>query len=242
VTGFLQRIAAAAIRPEPRLKPLVGSIYAGEPSMDFAEEKRSLLLDPPRVVRPQASSQPAPERSETRNTHAHEQSPRETPVRQAPSIATPQPFPPSLASAVSQLTAPKKTVPGPAAYAAELGASAFLPAQHSGRIEEFSQPVATNPAASSASPRSELRLAQFMPIAAHLELPQPAASNAEKTIPQLAPRQKASRSNSSEDVQLHIGRIEVIAVAPPGAAAPPTSRSRSTSLDDYLRRRKGEAG
>jgi hypothetical protein len=239
VTGFLQRIAAAAIRPEPRLKPLVGSIYAGEPSMDFAEEKRSLLLDPPRVVRRQASSQPAPERSETRNTHPHEQSPRETPVRQAPSMATPQP---SLASVVSQLTAPKQTVPAPAAYAAELGESAFFPAQHSGRTEEFSQPVATNPAASSASPRSELRLAQFMPIATHLELPQPAASNAEKTIPQLAPRQKATQSNSSEEVQIHIGRIEVIAVAPPGAAAPPTSRSRSTSLDDYLRRRKGGAG
>jgi hypothetical protein len=220
--------------------------------MDFAEEKRSLLLDPPRVARPQASSQPAPERietratyaherNETRTTHAHEQSPRETRVQQAPSIATPQPFPPSLASAVSQLSAPRQTVPAPAAYVAELGASAFLPAQHSGRTEEFSQPVATNPAASSASPRSGLRLAQFMPIATHLEL-QPAASNAEKTIPQLAPRQKATQASTSEEVQIHIGRIEVIAVPPPGAAAPPTSRSRSTSLDDYLRRRKGGAG
>jgi hypothetical protein len=258
VTGFLQRIAAAAIRPEPRLKPLVGSIFAGEPSMDFAEEKRSLLLDPPRVARPQASSQPAPEGIETRATHAPEQSARDTPVHHEPLIATPQPFPPSLASVVSQLTAPKQTVAAAAAYelkhgdsngtAAELGA-AFLPAQHSGRTEQPSRPAA----ASSVSQQSELRVAQFtpvathqelplMPVATHRELPQPATSAAKKPGPQLAPGQMASQPNTSEEIQIHIGRIEVIAVPPPGAAAPPTPRSRATRLDDYLRRRNGGGG
>ncbi len=250
--GFLQRIAAAAIRPEPRLKPLVGSIYAGDQGIDFAEEKPSLLLDPPHAIRPHAPSQLAPERIETRITHAHEPSPRETPVHHEPLIAMPQPFPPSLASVVSQLTAPKQTVSVPATHApqqsgsketaVETAPSPSLPAQHSGRTEARSQPPATISVASGASQQSERRVAQFMPIATNRELRQPAASTAKNLIPQLVPRQTAAQANTSEEIQIHIGRIEVIAVPPPGTAAPAASRSRATSLDDYLKRRNGRAG
>jgi hypothetical protein len=46
----------------------------------------------------------------------------------------------------------------------------------------------------------------------------------------------------SEEIQIHIGRIEVIAAAPAGprAAVPPASGS--TSLEDYLKHRSGRAG
>ena len=252
MNGFLQRIAAAAIRSEPRLKPLVGSIYAGDQGIDFAEEKSSLLLDPPHAIRPQASSQPAPERIETRITHVHEPSPRETPVDHEPLIAIPQPFPPSLASVISQLTAPKQTVSVPATNAqehsgsketaVETGRSSSLPAQHSGRTQEHSQTLATTPTANRASQQSERRVEQIMPIATNRELREPAASAAKNAIPQLVPRQTAGEANTSEEIQIHIGRIEVIAVPPPGTVAPATSRSRATSLDDYLKRRNGRAG
>jgi hypothetical protein len=262
--GFLQRIAAAAIRPEPRLKPLVGSIYAGDPGMDFAEEKPSLVLEPPLASGPQASLQTAAERVETRVTHrhAHEPSPRELPVHHEPLIAMPQHFPPSLASVVTQLTAPRQSVPAPATSrqtvpapatqtpehsgfkraAAESVATTSLAATHSGPTEEHSLPLPAIPPPDSASQQSERRLEQFMPIATRRELPQLAASTAKQPIPQLALAQKAAQANTGEEIQIHIGRIEVIAVPQSGTAAPASSRSRATSLDDYLKRRNGRAG
>jgi hypothetical protein len=247
MSGFLQRLCVAAIRPEPRLKPLVGSIYGGEPGIDAAEQRSSSLADPARAIHPQAPSRPAPGPIEARLTHAHEPSPGERTVYHAPLIATPAPFPPSLASVVSRLTTPKQAVAVAATYApdygrsegtaAQSGTAVALPAQHSGRTEEHTQPLATPTPASRESQRHELRLAQFMPIAMHRELPQPA-----ETIPQLAPTQKATQANTGEEVQIHIGRIEVIAVPPRGVATEPTSRSRATSLNDYLRRRNGGAG
>jgi hypothetical protein len=231
--GFLQRIAAAAIRPEPRLKPLVGSIYAGEPVMDFTEEKPWLPLAPPRPIL-QASLQAAPEQTETRIVHAHEPSPRR------------------LASVVSELTLRKQTVLAPTTYAAEhsssnatvaaASASTSLSAQHSGRTEEHPQTRATTPSASSAPQQSERRLVPFMPILTHRELPQPAPSGAKKPIPQLTPREKPTPASTGGEIQINIGRIEVIAVPPPGTAAPATSRSRATSLDDYLKSRSGRPG
>src|SRR5208282_2935848 len=94
-----------------------------------------------------ASRQPEPGPIETRVTHSYEPSPRETPVAQAPSLAMAQPFPPSLASVVSQLTAPRQAVPVPTTGAPERGAGrkaaesgAPLAALHSGRAEERSRP------------------------------------------------------------------------------------------------------
>ena len=223
--GFLQRIAATAFRPQTRLKPLVGSIYAGELAADFAEEKSSLVVDRPGEIGPRASPQPEAESIDTRVTHRDAASPRGTPVRQAPSSA--RPSPPSLASVVAQVTAPRQTAPLPATdtserggsrqTAAESGASASLSAQHTVRTEERSPPPATPPPASRELQRSEPRL------------------------PQPSPGQKAAQATVGEDVRIHIGRIEVIAVPPPNASSPPTSRSRATSLEDYLRRGNGGA-
>jgi hypothetical protein len=41
------------------------------------------------------------------------------------------------------------------------------------------------------------------------------------------------------DVEVHIGRIEVVAVQPPAPRAPAPRQSRTTSLDDYLSSRSG---
>jgi hypothetical protein len=50
-----------------------------------------------------------------------------------------------------------------------------------------------------------------------------------------------SRSSAAEEqsVEIHIGRVEVLAVAPPAPRAPAASKSRTTSLADYLARRNG---
>jgi hypothetical protein len=44
-----------------------------------------------------------------------------------------------------------------------------------------------------------------------------------------------------EDIQIHIGRIEVIAVPPPAPRPAPTSQRRGQSLDEYLSRSNGRS-
>jgi hypothetical protein len=52
--------------------------------------------------------------------------------------------------------------------------------------------------------------------------------------PARPPAAQSAVSRDSEEIQIHIGRIEVIAVS---AAAPrPSPQRRIESLDDYLRR------
>jgi hypothetical protein len=49
-------------------------------------------------------------------------------------------------------------------------------------------------------------------------------------------------SRATDDIQIHIGRIEVTAVPPaPARAAPAKPQRRAPSLDEYLRRRDGRS-
>jgi hypothetical protein len=52
----------------------------------------------------------------------------------------------------------------------------------------------------------------------------------------------ASRSRATDDIEIHIGRIEVAAMqAAPIRSAPDKPPRRATSLDEYLKRRDGSA-
>jgi len=51
----------------------------------------------------------------------------------------------------------------------------------------------------------------------------------------------ADRGGEADEIEIHIGRIEVIAAPPaPARPAPPAGRHGAPSLDDYLRRRDGK--
>lgn len=54
-----------------------------------------------------------------------------------------------------------------------------------------------------------------------------------------ATREFVRSGGPDQSVEIHIGRVEVLAAAPSAARAPAASRSRTTSLADYLARRNG---
>ena len=56
-----------------------------------------------------------------------------------------------------------------------------------------------------------------------------------------AVRNSAALDRQTDEIQIHIGRIEVTAVHPPAPKAP-KARDKEISLDAYLQRRDGRAG
>jgi hypothetical protein len=55
-------------------------------------------------------------------------------------------------------------------------------------------------------------------------------------------RHLRSQSREADEIQIHIGRIEVTAVPPAPARPAPVPNRKSPSLDEYLKRRPGRAG
>jgi hypothetical protein len=55
-------------------------------------------------------------------------------------------------------------------------------------------------------------------------------------------RHLRSQSREADEIQIHIGRIEVTAVPPVPARPAPAPNRKSPSLDEYLKRRPGRAG
>jgi hypothetical protein len=72
-------------------------------------------------------------------------------------------------------------------------------------------------------------------------LPLTVVSGAPKKDPIAVPRRAAASRSEPDEIQIHIGRIEVTAVPqalPRPAPAPP---SKSINLDEYLKRGRGRA-
>jgi hypothetical protein len=243
MTGYLQRMAESALRPGRSIRPLVRPTFA--PADGAAASQTPGLEDvfvsvvgPPPAGRSSVDTQPpspAP-RSTASTSDAGPVAPYE------PLIAEPA----RLAHEVEQ---PARQMPSdglPAALRAarekaETGddrlmrspADAVLPARPTQTSLDVVETIgAAHPARTIArSPHSSEAWAE--PRA-------PAAFSPAKSRSPIRDVHAASRQG--DDIQIHIGRIEVTAVRP--APSPqPAARTRrgAPSLDDYLKRRDGRA-
>jgi len=144
------------------------------------------------------------------------------------------------------------TLPQQATSAAERAAGSSAPEWPSSAI----RPAASSPAWSFAPlvsevgdegdrkpavPAGEARSA----IAARRDPPFPES----RTVPGRGPGSAARNARGqrapqpqTNEIQIHIGRVEVIAMHPPAPRAVPAPVRRSQSLDEYLRRSNGRAG
>jgi hypothetical protein len=209
MSGYLQRIVAAAARPERRIRPFVGSIYA--PSQASLAEEDIGATFSETIARPaqrEAERLAAVEPGAARRPNADAPAERRT-AHEAEAIAAaaPSPLSRSLASAAD-------SAPQPMPPRAEVAITDRT------RLVEHWRETAPEPATA----------------AVGLDRPRPGPGPLARAAPQLSrPRAEPPR-DPGEDVQIHIGRIEVIAPQPAPAQPAAPRAPRSTSLQDYLKR------
>jgi len=243
MTGYLQRMAESALRPSRSIRPLLGSIFAPADGATASqtpglEDVFVSAVGPTPAGRSSADTRPpspAP-RSTSSTSDAGPVAPYEPliaePARPAHEIEQPARQVPSDGLPPALRAAREKTEPGDDRLM-QSPADATLPARPAQTSLDVAETIgAAHPARAIArAPHSSKAWAE--PRA-------PAAFSPAKSRNPIRDIQATSRQG--DDIQIHIGRIEVTAVRP--APAPqPAARTRrgAPSLDDYLKRRDGRA-
>lgn len=268
MTGYLQRLAVTAVRSSPRIHPVVGSIFSQPrqeakapapwqddllaPSEDRyrvpVETSVRMAQDDPALRRdagaknsgdrhgldatPAEPRRLGPSRRDERRDASGPDARRSE--QQAPPFdAFDSRFPPTGGEAQNRATLDAQEAQ-PAAAGPESDAPGERAASAAGPARlVVKEPPMSEPRREAAPPGREFE-PRPSALAALAGGPDKMA-RAEISVPTRPP------GRSPDDIQIHIGRIEVIA-APPAAPAPPPAPARKTmTLEDYLRRGTGGA-
>jgi hypothetical protein len=231
VSGYLQRLAANLIAPGGGIHPIVGSIYDtashGVSNHALSDEqlietrRRSPLETPPPAVptfAPASKNEPP--------------TPRETADAQPRSgvIAQREPYPRLLPLSER---------------AGNDDDDRLRPA----KVTDEAGRAGSSPSSANLAPLPAMRL--NAPLVSGNLAPNPSGvfdrSANRDGLQRLAPPQRRSPQSvspqrPSDEVEIHIGRIEVTALHPaPAPSAPSRPARRAMTLDEYLRRRDGRA-
>jgi hypothetical protein len=231
MSGYLQRLAQNAITPSRSIHPAVGSIFSPPkhempaPLMEFEEietvRNRAESAQVPPAV-PRATHTPFSPESEALQGKPSRKEGESRPEAFRPIVPLPRRTTPVVST-------PHQTLPQPE----ELGPLRTIEtAQQAGSLvegaESYTPLIPPNVQPSDAEPE--------------LFHPSPSVvSAAPKKDSFAAPRRAVPSGREPDEIQIHIGRIEVTAVpqAEPRPAAVPASKS--INLDEYLRRGRGRA-
>jgi hypothetical protein len=266
MTGYLQRLAASIAAPRSTLHPMVGSVFGGGAPVIPEESPEQVAERSPDSTRLTAAVEgeyvaASAAISEQREERVGQpplpatQLPAQQTAREAYQPLVPRPAVevqiPALHREVVRETA---TAPAPAdePRLQPLGKVFSIPARskgiETGRRSTFEPWQLGEEAPTSTrgdeTPRSSAREVSIQ--SPSLRLPQnplAAAGNPQKmaeTVSAVPP--SSSSAQTAGDVEIHIGRIEVIAVqpAPPRPVVAPANKA--TNLEDYLKRRNRGAG
>jgi hypothetical protein len=242
MSGFLQRIASSAVRPKPNAHPFVESIYPAARRQVSSEpmEQYETFAAPVEQAAEQ-SSRSKLSMEESRSVNGALAQPERMRSLQPETNADREPFQPLLPQSEVKATAASQR------------------SRHNG--EEFT----TVSSSASSTLRREFastpKALEYVPLVAghfarndisdsHEVHPLPAPGGAEPVSARAQQGRQSSQvrpgarstSPQADDIQIHIGRIEVVAVpqAAPRPAAVPARKG--LSLDEYLNRRNGRAG
>jgi hypothetical protein len=231
VSNFLERVAATVIQPKAKLQPMLGSIFA------------------PATLRSPAECFPAQTEISSQTFAPHRQEPMTAPHFDTSSQAFASEDR-SFSATAQKDSSPAGSNRNPAADQPLLPAFSSPndlrgPADPHPFVEDFdpafesSKPTAANQLTSS-GPYQPLVVAsqQTAPrLQPHESLP---TSAADRISGSEAARRSQPAQREADEIYIHIGRIEVAAIAQP--APRPAAARRALNLDDYLRRGNGRPG
>lgn len=254
MSGFLQRMASGVLHSKPAIHPSIGTLFAPPRSRDAGIEAIETVSE--FLVRPAQRHDDSPastwaERGMTRENMTRTitgnvagppaESPAASPPAAGPAFAGAIDFEPLVALPQRSISAPQfiAHAPSPASAHEESSTSAERPQTPEDRIEinpdlkvnRQHQGQSAHPGESTIQPSTSLIAAPAAP--ARRDYASFASSAARAAAP--APVQASSRSQ--DEIEIHIGRIEVLA-APPRPAQPAASKPARKSIDlvEYLRR------
>lgn len=259
---FLRRTVESARGAEQRVKPLVGSVYAGD---SRREEKQKRLWGEESIYLPGSTHQTAPTRGPSQPETARAESPV-TPEALLPVTAERHEKPAKIQMQSSEADlAPLRTDSFPALFA--------VASDHPARIQSPSDRISAKDAAPLKAPmrlgsapapalernrrspgegddaqaREQFSAADKRSTVAEPRRAEPASRvepllrRAVAAKASIAAQVSAPKNRGPEEqpVQIHIGRVEVIAAAPQVVRTPTPRPSRASSLADYLAGRNG---
>ena len=265
MSGYLQRLVSSTRTPGAAVRPLLGSLYSNSPHPETAEafhalEETVLARQPEFPATPESQSvqgiQPSSElrgaSREDSNSEPQLQisqarvfrtSDAALPVKEESATSGvplgPKPIPDTLFESPANPEPQAQPYFTPLANEIPQDRRAALDA--SGKSE-----LAAKPFEGEQQGRPAIRKQVYAPLVREglrtaeeraFQNPRPSASDRRRTEPvRPAARPAARPEREGEEIQIHIGRIEVTAVppAPPRPAAQPVRKS--LRLDEYLRR------
>jgi hypothetical protein len=235
MSGYLQRLVDSAAGRARAVHPRTGSIFSPRveerhaPLQNWEETEQAATPHPTRD--PQAAQPELPAVHSPANLASRSVPPEfeHTPLLPAPVSPTPRASAPSLLAAV-----PGSSAPADAPLDARTPETASEPARHPFAADTDEHRDATSPAAARSADAFRPLLTPPRAFAADISAVEP------RERPR--PRQATHAAQPHDDIQIHIGRIDVVAV-PPSAQAPraPKAADSGLSLDAYLNRRNERA-
>jgi hypothetical protein len=234
MSNFLQRVAATVIQPKARLQPMFGSIFAPATPLSPAEfsptqtEISSQTFAPHRQQSMTVSHVDPSSQTFASHTFAGEDrlfsttAPEDSsPARSNRSPAADQPLLP-VVSRPNDLRGPS--------HPHQLAEDAAF--EFSKSANQLASPGPYQPliaASQQTAPRLQPRES-------------PPTSAAARTSGSEAARRAQPAQREADEIHIHIGRIEVAAIAQPSPRPAAAAARRSLNLDEYLRRGNGRPG
>jgi len=271
MSGYLKRIANSAVQRQTRLNPLVDSVYASERREEgpaSVEETQTVVLQPREhpghtpmreLVRDSFQAAPTDEIARTDDRQLYQQ--KQNPDAMHPGAIDPDLYP-AESGAFQPLMGRVPTGQLPSAEKTEWPAEADQSVSSEEKPRETTQSNRSHAAVESAaeaeggksswvyqplvSPRA-INQPQKVPTRSEPvpspQILQAAAARKAATNEALAQRsaEQARAPIQREDIQIHIGRIEVIATPPHTPRPAPAPVRRGQSLDEYLNSSSGRS-
>lgn len=234
--GFLQRLASSIIQPQQNSHPFAESSYPAA-TLGSAHKRT-----------------PQPESFSTGSSHQPSASHNVSPVQNRTGPTRSERYDISPSARIADSSAEETAWPERVAYTPLLPRQENDESHSAGRFTPLNERSKTDsPTLSSAeaagSEHDRVSLTPSEPVAAHQPLqtfaqvnaPPPSIRARLGQAPQFVPA-SSHETRSSDDIQINIGRIEVVAVTQPAPRPAPAPARKGLSLDEYLGRRNGRTG